>query len=312
MKGDYNLPHADWITGECKAGATSDEQEMVRALYDLTLEHFLTQQIDCATHRGGNTLDLLFTNNVNMIHSIESFPSRASDHFVVNTSTIYKASKSCGDEEEDPREYELTHSFKSLNFFDESIDWDMLNSELENYPWSRELRQCSPSEMMGKFNSVCLDICSEFVPEKEQRNASQGSKKNKQRHSLLRRRSSLRKRYSAAKSQTARDAILNKLASIEGKLHESHKHNRELGESRAIEKIKSNPKYFYSYAKSFSKVHVGVGPLMNSSKQLISGPRKMAEILSEQYSSVFSTPRHDKLPLDTLFPEDPATHHTLP
>ena len=226
MKGDYNLPHADWITGECKAGATSDEQEMVRALYDLTLEHFLTQQIDCATHRGGNTLDLLFTNNVNMIHSIESFPSRASDHFVVNTSTIYKASKSCGDEEEDPREYELTHSFKSLNFFDESIDWDMLNSELENYPWSREFHQCSPSEMMGKFNSVCLDICSEFVPEKKQRNASQGSKKNKQRHSLLRRRSSLRKRYSAAKSQTARDAILNKLASIEGKLHESHKHNR--------------------------------------------------------------------------------------
>ena len=32
----------------------------------------------------------------------------------------------------------------------------------------------------------------------------------------------------------------------------------------------------------------------------------MAEILSEQYSSVFSTPRHDKIPASTLFPEDPG------
>ena len=308
MKGDYNLPHADWVTGECKAGATSDEQEMVRALYELALEHFLTQQNESTTHRGGNTLDVMFTNNANMVHCIESFPSNVSDHYVVNTSTVYNASKSPKDEEEDPRENELTHSFNSLNFFDESVDWNTLNSDLEAYPWSREFRRGSPSEMMDRFRSVCLDICSDTVPEKVRSNTSPGSskKKNKQRRSLLKRRANLRKRYSAAKLQTTRDAIMNKLASIEGKLHDSHKHNRQQGESRAVEKIKLNPKYFYSYAKSYSKVHVGVGPLMNSSKELISGPRKMAEILSEQYSSVFSTPRHDKIPANTLFPEDPG------
>ena len=123
MKGDYNLPHADWVTGECKAGASSDEQEMVKALYELALEHFLTQQNDSATHKGGNTLDLLFTNNVNMVHNIETFPSSISDHYVVNTSTVYNASKSPEDEAEDPRENELTHSFNFLNFFDDSIDW---------------------------------------------------------------------------------------------------------------------------------------------------------------------------------------------
>ena len=240
-----------------------------------------------------------------MVHNIETFPSSISDHYVVNTSTVYNASKSPEDEAEDPRENELTHSFNSLNFFDDSIDWNTLNSELVNYPWSREFRQSNPSEMMDKFSSVCLDICSDLVPERLRKSVSHSSSKNKQRRSLLRRRTHLRKRYSAAKSQSARDAILNKLASIEGKLNASHKQNRELGESRAIDKIKTNPKFFYSYAKSFSKVHVGVGPLINSSKQLISGPRRMAEILSEQYSSVFSTPRHDKLPLDTLFPEDP-------
>merc|ERR1711895_132724 len=47
MMGDFNLPHADWISGQCTSGASTDEQEMVRALYELSLEYFLIQQYDC-------------------------------------------------------------------------------------------------------------------------------------------------------------------------------------------------------------------------------------------------------------------------
>ena len=307
LKGDYNLPHADWLTGECKPGATTDEQEMVKSLYELALEYFLIQQYDCATHKGGNTIDLLFTNNSCMIHNVETFPSLVSDHYVVNTSTVYKKSQSVEDEIDDPRDNELTHSFSSLNFFEESINWDSLNSDLALYEWTREFRGSSPSEMMERFKSVCLDICTERVPKKVRKTSSNKSPRNKQRRSLLKRRSKLRKRYSAAKSQAAQDAILKKMASIESKLQESLNHKKSLGETRAVEKIRTNPKFFYAYAKSLSTVRVGIGPLINSSKQLISGPRKMAEILSEQYSSVFSTPRHSSmLPANILFPEDPG------
>ena len=41
MMGDFNLPHADWITGQCRSGATTDEKEMVSALYSLAFDHFL-------------------------------------------------------------------------------------------------------------------------------------------------------------------------------------------------------------------------------------------------------------------------------
>ena len=192
MKGDYNLPRADWITGECKPGASADEQEMVKALYELALEHFLLQQYDCATHKDGNTLDLLFTNNSNMIHNVETFPSSVSDHYVVNTSTVYNKSNSPDDDTDDPRENELTHSFNSLNFFEESIDWDSLQSDFACYNWTREFRGCKPTEMMEKFNSVCLDICTERVPQKAPRTSNK-SPVNKLRQSLLRRRSLLRK-----------------------------------------------------------------------------------------------------------------------
>ena len=34
MMGDNNLPHANWTTGQCSTGATTDVQEMVPALYN--------------------------------------------------------------------------------------------------------------------------------------------------------------------------------------------------------------------------------------------------------------------------------------
>ena len=47
---------------------------------------------------------------------------------------------------------------------------------------------------------------------------------------------------------------------------------------------------------------MGIGPLLNSAKKLISAPRKMAELLSNQYSSVFSSPQYDSISVETLFP----------
>ena len=44
MMGDFNLPNGNWTTGQCSPGATTDEQEMVTALYNLASEHVRVQQ----------------------------------------------------------------------------------------------------------------------------------------------------------------------------------------------------------------------------------------------------------------------------
>ena len=55
--------------------------------------------------------------------------------------------------------------------------------------------------------------------------------------------------------------------------------------------IKENPKYFYSYAKKFSKVKK-VGPLnVSESGQLTSANVHMVELLAEQYNKMFSVPK---------------------
>ena len=307
MMGDFNLPHADWISGQCSTGASTDEQEMVKALYELSLDFFLVQQYDCPTHREGNTIDLLFTNNSDIIHNVEALPSASTDHYLMNFSAVYKSCDT-NTEHDDARDQDnATTDFNSLNFFDEDINWDALSDDLSEYNWSREFRGLSTTEMMDRFLSVCLDIVKKWVPPRKHNHASQTkhrrSKIPKQRRSLMRRRTALKKRYVAARSDASRKSLMQKLVFIEKELQKSYCEQRNLVESRAIGKIKNNPKFFFTFAKKLSKVKIGIGPLIDSAKRLISAPRKIAEMLSEQYNSVFSSPHYDNISMDTLFPD---------
>ena len=294
MMGDFNLPHADWITGQCRSGATTDEKEMVSALYNLAIDHFLIQQYDCPTHRAGNTIDLLFTNSSNTIHSTEACPSSVSDHFLMTTSTMYNMSQSIN-EEPDTTPDEDCRSFRSLNFLNENINWDALSQELGNHDWQLEFRKQSPTEMMTSFSSVCLDISSKWIPTRLPKHSQQ--KIPNQRRSLMRRRTILKRQYVSSRSEPKRVSILKQLTSIEKELQKSHSDRRLDEEAKAIERIKTNPKFFFTFAKRYSKVKVRIGPLINNEKKLTTASQEMAEILSEQYSSVFSTPKGDDTPV---------------
>ena len=65
-----------------------------------------------------------------------------------------------------------------------------------------------------------------------------------------------------------------------------------------MKNIIKNPRYFYSYCKKFRKQQSSVGPLLNHKGDLEHDPKKMADILKDQYSSVFSDPGcpHKKSP----------------
>ena len=74
-------------------------------------------------------------------------------------------------------------------------------------------------------------------------------------------------------------------------------------ENEAINKIKNNPRAFYSYAKRFSKVKAGVGPFYDEAGDLINDDIKIADVLRNQYDSVFSKPMEEDFPNEDLFDE---------
>ena len=306
--GDFNLPHATWLTGECSPGADKEEQKMVKCLYEHSLDHFLIQYLDCPTHKDGNMIDLLFTNNSDLIHNLTVIPVSNSDHYLINCSAIYNRATEPGRDDQDDKNTDEEPSFHHLNFFDDTVDWDSLSAELSQYNWSREFRGMDTTGMMDRFTSVCLQIAPKWVLVRKAPPARHKRPKiPRHRRTLMRRRTWLNKRYITTKSEVSRHTLLQKLINIERDLQKSHCDQRDLEERRAIDKIKMNPKLFFTFGKKFSKIKIGVGPLMNTAKILIAAPMKMAEMLSEQYSSVFSTPYHDDPSPWLLFPDEPST-----
>ncbi|KAL5258287.1 hypothetical protein ACHWQZ_G008952 [Mnemiopsis leidyi] len=85
----------------------------------------------------------------------------------------------------------------------------------------------------------------------------------------------------------------NELAFLAFEIQTSISNELREREVKAVESMKKNPKYFFSYAKRFSKLKSNIGPLRNKDTgQLHYNPQQMADMLQKQYSSVFSDPNN--------------------
>ena len=59
-----------------------------------------------------------------------------------------------------------------------------------------------------------------------------------------------------------KENVLNQIKEIENNFKISINTERNLRETRAIAAIKNNPKYFYKFVKTNSKIRAEIGPLL--------------------------------------------------
>ena len=85
-------------------------------------------------------------------------------------------------------------------------------------------------------------------------------------------------------------SLLTKKENIESAIKQSIIEEQRRKEESVLEKIKSNPKVFYAYAKQQSKIKCRIGPLKDKDGKLTSNPKEMADLLQQQYQKVFSDP----------------------
>ena len=251
-------------------------------------EHFLKQHIEIPTHVAGNTLDLLFTNNDSLLHSYECVkpPQSTSDHYIVKGSTLFNV---CKDAISEARP-DFLSPFDKLNFHSSEIKWRDINSELEAIIWSTEIQELNPTDILSKILERLQDICNRHVPIKKRASKSSKNKIPRERRRLMRKRTLLTKKLKKAISIARRKIIGAKLINIEILLKKSHQASQNQCEQEAINSIKSNPRYFFSYAKKFSKIKSKVGPSLNENNQYTSSCSEMANLLKNQYKSMFSDP----------------------
>ena len=114
---------------------------------------------------------------------------------------------------------------------------------------------------------------------------------------LMRTRTKLLKKLSkkpTSNTDSGRESVESKVKEIETKLKESYEKEREHEENKALMAIKTNPKYFHSYAQKKLKSRAKIGPLEDQNGELVENPEKMANMLEEQYKSVYSEPMAEK------------------
>ena len=287
MGGDFNLPHVKWPEGSPNQGATHYEKRMINTLNEFSNDLCLTQMISSPTHKDGNILDLVLVNNTSLVHHCSIIPvlRSTSHHNLIQVSTVYKSSY-------DPESLERPKlcSFNALNFFNQDIDWSAINKKLNNIDWKRELTNKSENDSLQFFYTTCLKICEEHVPAKSKAERAKMSRTFRYRRSLTRKRRRINKRLSRTTSPYQKCKLNDKLLQIEKELQKSYRNSAIYIENKAVEAIKTNSKFFYSYAKKKSKVKSKIGPLLNNANKLVGNSKEMAEILSQQYTKVFSTP----------------------
>ena len=177
-------------------------------------------------------------------------------------------------------------NFRSLNF--NRADFSELNKVFHATDWKTLRNTGSFEEFPAKFTKTLLNVCKANVPEKRP-----PSGKPKVYNALRRRKAKLKNRLSAA--TCAGDAarikeLEDEIGLVSYEIKEAIIHYLEQGERRAVERIKTNPKYFFSYAKAFSKVKHNISSLLNGNQELVTDRKELADILQQQFSSVYSDP----------------------
>ena len=294
--GDFNLPNMNWAEGLPHAS----QNQLASVILSFQSRQLLLQMINKPTHKAGNILDLIFTNNKQLFNEINCVPTSQSDHFIIDVSTHFKSHFS----KYSQNKRTFFNTFDSLNFFSEEVNWEVIQSELRSHDWISELNQFDNVEdKLNHFIHISETIATSHVPKKK----LAGSKKRiipRDRKILMRRRRKVVKQLITVTSPSRKTKLNSELVEIELKLQVSYSKSSDYQEQKAIEAIKRNPKYFFTYVKKFSKVKSAIGPLLGANGNYIVDSKGMANELRKQYSSVFSTPLSEPVDPQQLYDSD--------
>ena len=190
--------------------------------------------------------------------------------------------------------------FDDVNLFSEDTNWDAINHQLLNVDWITLCQDLSVNEILTEITAICETVVIENAPLKVRGHKTGRKRIPRQRRILMKKRNRLRKKLYTSKNLSKTNSIKGKLTDIEQKLQESYTAEDNANERKAVDAIKDNPKFFYTYAKNRSKTQCPIGPLEDSSGNLKCDPADMANVLSDQFKSAFSTPAQVTLDMNQI------------
>ncbi|KAL5262155.1 hypothetical protein ACHWQZ_G007751 [Mnemiopsis leidyi] len=296
LTGDFNLPNLDWTTMKVDTSLGKAGREAAESLLEFMSRNFLSQVISQPT-RNHNTLDLVLTNRVHYVCETKAEDTCLSDHKLVSVVLAYDARRN----EHYSHYMKEVEDFSYFNLNLQKANFEDIREDLSRVDWNHLSELCQPDEDNSLFAELIrltvLQTCYKHAPVKDLPKADKRPRISRPRRILHRKRKKLKGRINSLKSKNPQSSKIsqleNDLSLLAFEIQASISHELNQKELKAVSCVKDNPKYFFSYAKRFSKLRSNIGPLRSKDTGLLHyDPQKMADMLQQQYSSVFSDPNN--------------------
>jgi hypothetical protein len=254
LMGDFNVPEIAWNPPEANPRTANSD-----ALLSFTEDTLLSQYIDVPS-RGSSYLDLVFSNSETLVSRVRSKETRLSDHnlleFVVTRNPCSAARETV------PPQF-AADEFRSLDMY--KADTEAICEDLNKVNWKAVFCKCTTEELPRVFRDILFQIAQIHAPRKKPRRG---------RPKLVRK---LSRKKRAAKGRLAQllekkgtpisqiEALQKRIDVLYGEIRDAILDADIKQEKLAVEKIKTNAKYFYSYAKRFAGDSSGISALTGDS-----------------------------------------------
>ena len=276
IMGDFNLPKLDWMNWTSKGDKSGEEfMENTRDCY---LYQHVTKYTRARANSEPSTLDLIFTNEEDMIESIcHESPLGHSDHCVLKFK--FKCYQDRSQEQTQRWNYykgDYVNMQKELD-----IDWDNLFEGLK------------PNQMIDLFLSKYNEARQKHIPII---NSKAGVKAKKHNYlplddktvAKIKKKHRCWQRYIESRDENKYKEYTRTRNQVK-KMVRKAKRNMEMDIAK---NVKENPKKFWQYANSKRKTKTGISELKyqkeDGSEGITEGDKQKAEVLANFFSSVFT------------------------
>ena len=292
VMGDFNFKEINW----CEMNTTVSEWHIASQFLECVRDSYLFQHVNTPTrYREGNVssvLDLIFTNEEEMVTDLEFLPGLGkSDHlvlaFTLNCYTV---------EQQNQRKTE------KLNFF--KGDYNTVRDQLSLVDWNYELDGLNLLQSWSRFAEKIIDLIENYIPA-----SKPGQSSNKYNpfitRSCLEAVKHKRKRWlKYIYCKTDQNFNLYKAArnDVTAKIRTA----RFNYEKTLASKIKTDNKIFWNYVRTKTKTKTVVAKLEMPNGKFTCNDQETANTLNDYFSTVFEKEPDEPLP---VFEERPVTKH---
>ena len=279
IMGDFNFPNINWHTENIVSGLCTISNQCATIFLEFTKRLLMNQFVVEPTLRD-NILDLFCTNNPHLVQEVKIEDTFLSDHKLIELQLAFSF------EAPQPAVNNNLNSFKALDFT--RADFHRISEDLELVDWREIQSLVSFEEFPVAFTLIVLQICMEHTPLRRPR-----SGRPKVMNSLRRRKKRLEKKVAKAiqtRDETTKVSAERSLALTCFQIKEAYMESSMEREAKIVEKVKSNPKVFFGYAKAHSTFKAEISLLRNRDNTLVANTQSIVDTFQNHFSSVYSNP----------------------